>query len=474
MSIGVACFPADGDSPNELLHQADIAVYCAKLNGRNCVVCISEVPPSVKIEGLKPVEDRLATPFTPTFVPRPDSLSRKGRLSTGVLNTGPLRTGPLNTGPLSFDTGSLNTGKLVASQAHDPAEAFHNAPTAVSGAAHSPTLHMPALPSLNNKPTGILAPLELSESANHEGASTDTLAEGQPAVHASALAKIKRPSWLLSWYMGLVILSGVLITVFGFLYGGNSSWDAVALLTLLAVCAEVLRINVYEANTVSVSVALAFAAALIGGIPGAACASAAIAVVHYVQGRPKWYKTPFNWATHVLSGSAPAFTISLLGLSLSIGNLPLVAIPIALAAVAYYVIDTALIAVAISFAQGLKVSRTWHEQFRWLMNHYVALCIMGLFLSTAYASMGLLGVLVFTLPVFMMRYSQKQYVERTEENVNELRHMNEQLTWANAEVVAASKAMQESMKSCSLPYQRSSTLAIPTSAGTLPRYPTMP
>jgi diguanylate cyclase (GGDEF)-like protein/putative nucleotidyltransferase with HDIG domain len=37
MSMGVACFPDDGTDPNQLLHQADLAVYRAKLQGRNRV-----------------------------------------------------------------------------------------------------------------------------------------------------------------------------------------------------------------------------------------------------------------------------------------------------------------------------------------------------------------------------------------------------------------------------------------------------
>ena len=38
VSIGVSSFPADGGSANELFHQADIAVYRAKLQGRNRVL----------------------------------------------------------------------------------------------------------------------------------------------------------------------------------------------------------------------------------------------------------------------------------------------------------------------------------------------------------------------------------------------------------------------------------------------------
>jgi diguanylate cyclase (GGDEF)-like protein len=38
VSIGVAAYPKDGHDANELIHQADLAVYQAKLLGRNRVV----------------------------------------------------------------------------------------------------------------------------------------------------------------------------------------------------------------------------------------------------------------------------------------------------------------------------------------------------------------------------------------------------------------------------------------------------
>ena len=44
VSIGVAAFPRDGDDANELIHQADLAVYRAKLQGRNRVLDASAEP----------------------------------------------------------------------------------------------------------------------------------------------------------------------------------------------------------------------------------------------------------------------------------------------------------------------------------------------------------------------------------------------------------------------------------------------
>jgi diguanylate cyclase (GGDEF)-like protein/putative nucleotidyltransferase with HDIG domain len=44
ISMGVATFPEDGTDPNVLVHRADLAVYQAKLQGRNCVSAATDAP----------------------------------------------------------------------------------------------------------------------------------------------------------------------------------------------------------------------------------------------------------------------------------------------------------------------------------------------------------------------------------------------------------------------------------------------
>ena len=47
ISVGVAAYPRDGQDANELIHQADLAVYRAKLQGRNRVLDASSEPLAV-------------------------------------------------------------------------------------------------------------------------------------------------------------------------------------------------------------------------------------------------------------------------------------------------------------------------------------------------------------------------------------------------------------------------------------------
>jgi putative nucleotidyltransferase with HDIG domain len=68
---------------------------------------------------------------------------------------------------------------------------------------------------------------------------------------------------------------------------------------------------------------------------------------------------------------------------------------------------------------------------------------MGLILAFANQALGLLGIIAFSLPAFMMRYAQKQYVERTEGNVRELRRLNQELSLANQEIASANQAIRQ-------------------------------
>jgi len=72
MSLGVACFPRDATTATDLTHEADMAVYQAKLRGRNRVVCATDVPHSVKLEGTR-VEDSPATTYVADLVAKPET-----------------------------------------------------------------------------------------------------------------------------------------------------------------------------------------------------------------------------------------------------------------------------------------------------------------------------------------------------------------------------------------------------------------
>jgi len=261
-----------------------------------------------------------------------------------------------------------------------------------------------------------------------------------PAPGASAAAhRSKATLWL---FVGGVISIGVAISLIGVLFADAPAFATIGLLATLAFLAELFQISLYGANTVSVSVAIAFAAALITGIPGIICTSAAIALAHTIRRRPPVYRTAFNWATHVLSGALPAVAAGILSIPTGITQI-LFLVPFMLIALTYYALETGLVAAAISFSTGTRLTIIWQQQFRWLASHYLVLCCIGLFMAIAFIMVGPAGIGVCVLPLFMMRYVQQQYVARTQESVLELKRMNQELAQANHEIVSANHEIQQ-------------------------------
>jgi putative nucleotidyltransferase with HDIG domain len=353
MSLGVASFPIDGRTSTDLIHAADVAVYQAKLRGRNCVVCAFDVPRSVTLDDSRE-DSGSASEYAAAYVTRSTSVAEED---------------------------------------------------------------------------------------------TPTPAPKQPATADSRprhpLTRVYDSPLVLRLFLGATIAVAAVLTLWGFSVQPLPNPIGVVVFAVLAILAELFQVNVYGFNTVSVSVAIIFASGLIAGLPGVAVTSAVVALTHYFRARPYFHQTVFNWATHVIAGTVPALMTYTLGLRFGIENLPVLLVEAVILGLLYYTIDTGLIAIAIGLSEKQGLWRTWHAQFRWLIFHYVALCIMGMFLAMAFQTLGLPGVVVFTLPPFMMYYAQKQYVERTEESARELQRMNQELTRANQEIISANKSIKE-------------------------------
>jgi diguanylate cyclase (GGDEF)-like protein/putative nucleotidyltransferase with HDIG domain len=464
MSFGIASFPEDAFTSNDLVHEADVAVYQAKLKGRNCVVSTVDVPHYVKL-GVVSVSDRLHSPPTTVYVPREIPV-RGGQSAWAANGANPLGTGPrsvteIPATPLLASTLAPESQiSKVNTQSSKPEDKISNVaegspfPEGSPGDADSPQLEVAASVTL----IGTLAESQSSgessiadsdrspERSLQEGAATSA---PEPAA-GEAEAPKPMPSRYLPLYVAFVTAAGIAAVTLGSLFNPNVDLLAIGLLTCLAAAVELLQIDAYGDNTVSVSVALVFAAALIAGVPGLAVVSLAIAGAHYLQVRPALYKTAFNWATHVLAGLAPVVALAILsqavgivgaGVALELKSLPALAVPMFLAAVTYFLMETGLVACAIGLARGTNPLDVWRSQFRWLTGHYLVLSLLGVFLGIGYAALGTMGVLVFLLPVLMMRFAQKQYLDKTQDSVRELKRMNEQLRLANGEVLSAHSAL---------------------------------
>jgi len=99
-----------------------------------------------------------------------------------------------------------------------------------------------------------------------------------------------------------------------------------------------------------------------------------------------------------------------------------------------YIITTFQVAGAVALSEGRSWYGVWHERFRWLGLHYVALAIVSIGLIASYRMVGMIGVGIILLPLVILRYSHKQYIDHTETLVGVLQQKNAKLYRQNQEI----------------------------------------
>ncbi|MEO5952760.1 MAG: diguanylate cyclase [Chloroflexia bacterium] len=447
MSMGLASLTPNTSTLTELLHAADVAVYQAKLQGRNRVICIVDVPHSLDLDSLGGSERRTIPTQTYQFIPSPNGAEHIGQVNVN--------------GGISYSNGNGNGHSAAIPAPIRPVAANQtNAYSYSTAVAMQPSgVEAEGLEASLRSATGWTLP-HLSPDSIHASASDAPVAESVAAPAGAASqshahpkeVKAPPPQIWLTLFVGVVIALGLFAVgadaTYGILTGTYNftvtDMAMIGILIVMAMLAEYFQITLYGPDTLSVSMALNFAAAPIIGVPGVAAVSLAIALVHYVRRRPALYKTAFNWATHLLAGLPAVYLITMARDTEYFSRIAVLGVATLAASAAYFVIDTGMVAtaIALSSSEGNTLV-VWKERYQWLAGHYIALGITGIFICVAYFAIGPISVLAFLVPIAMMRYSQKQYVDRTESSVLELKRMNAELTHANREVGLANIAIAE-------------------------------
>jgi diguanylate cyclase (GGDEF)-like protein len=239
---------------------------------------------------------------------------------------------------------------------------------------------------------------------------------------------VARPR-LLRLYIGLLCAAAVVVALLSSPAAIlDSAWLFVALVAGVVVL-DAVRIDVFERANLSPAAVPELALAFFFGPLGPIAAEAVIALSRLIRRDPllKW---SFDFGALSLAGTAAAATFALFpdapdGALLAIATL---------AGIAHYVVNSALLAIVMSLAEGRGPLTVWRERLAWMAPHYLA---FGLLAGTFVISEHVLGMYVFAvfgLPMVMLWIAEKQYLDRSRATVTELRTSNDELEAANAQL----------------------------------------
>ena len=243
----------------------------------------------------------------------------------------------------------------------------------------------------------------------------------------------------LSGLIAVATVAGGLLVAYGGLQHENIEWEAIIVLALLAIIAEAFDLSLYGDSRVSLAFVPIFGSAVLSGMAGLAIVIPA-AVLASAYGRPL-HKTAFNFGALMVAGAAAVAVLHAFGEEANPGGWPGVLAPAVLAGGVNFVVNSLLVAGAISLENRGRLPEIWRQNFMWLLPHYLVLSFMGLAMATAHYALPFWGLFVFLAPTVMMRFSLKQYVDQTTQNVLRLRNAHDNLQVAHQQVTEAMSSL---------------------------------
>ena len=226
----------------------------------------------------------------------------------------------------------------------------------------------------------------------------------------------------------------------------NVPLSGLLLFIAIVFLAEWFSLDIYVRNTsVSVSAAPMLAGFILFGPAGAVLLSLSFALAAYFKHNSMPSRLVFNFSNQLLAGMLCLGFLSLTGINLTIDNHVIQLIMSLFMSMILYLSTTALISVAIFLSTGLPVKRTWRDQFSWLAPYYIVMGMIAYALVFGYTDAGLVGAMVVSFPLFLLRWSQKQYIDRTRAIVSELKEKNVILERSSTEISTLNEGLLKTL-----------------------------
>jgi diguanylate cyclase (GGDEF)-like protein/putative nucleotidyltransferase with HDIG domain len=258
-----------------------------------------------------------------------------------------------------------------------------------------------------------------------------------PAPSKRITVPLRRPSpsWKINAFIVSLIVGAAGLIYYLFQFQLEVDWLALAFFTLIIVVTEAFSIEIYvKENSISTAAIPLISGALLFGPTGALTLGSALAITSMIKNKSPVKRFSFNISNHVICSGLSAGLVLFTG-----GLLTELTIPIQFGlsvggALICYLASTILLSIVISMNTGQPFKRIWSEQFRWLWPYYLAYGAVAYAIVLGFTQIHIFGVFVILVPIFLVRFSQAQYIGHTKGVVTKLRKKNVELETQSREI----------------------------------------
>lgn len=243
-----------------------------------------------------------------------------------------------------------------------------------------------------------------------------------------------------------LLLGALLLTSHPF----TGTWPLAVALVFLTLGAARTNIDLYGRGQITPSAAALVASALILGPAGGGLLAAIAGMLVGHRGRHlPWHRRAFNVASFAIPGlllgvaAGPLLGVGQALLALGDATLRpmglasplLLALPLGLLlGGALCTINITLLAAAMGISEHLPVRVVYRERLAWLVPHTLAYAVIGTGMGLAGMQQGVLALVFFSVPMFLIRQVGAQIIAGTREHVASLQSTREHLEQALAVV----------------------------------------
>jgi hypothetical protein len=244
-------------------------------------------------------------------------------------------------------------------------------------------------------------------------------------------------------YIAGIAALGVVLMVVSSLGVRAGDIDPVMFLLILGLAGIAQRnpVLLFRSSSISVAFAVKIAAYVLFGTPVALWATVVVVAVNSYTPKPKpARKVVFNFGQLMLATYLASSTYQLVGGLVPPGLFVPTMLAVAVSAAVYFVVNSGLTAAVISLTSESRFLDVWAQNFAWMPVNYLATAVNGAALALAYQSLGILGVIVFVLPLTIAWYSFKLYMMKSQQ----LRERNLELATMNESLQRTSERLESS------------------------------
>jgi putative nucleotidyltransferase with HDIG domain len=246
------------------------------------------------------------------------------------------------------------------------------------------------------------------------------------------------------WFIVSVFGLGAAAFTLAFFLGPIHDPLGLAVVVALTALCEILAVRLYFDGRVSVSFVGVVFAALVFGPPGAVLVAGTIAVAGgYLFPGSSTPKLAFNFGQLNLGATAAWLMADVVSSQPWHSYAAAQILEGAVVSTAIFVVSSAAVTAVMTLGSGRNPLSTFRSNFGWLFPYYVALGLVAGCLAVAYGHLGIAGAAALAVPVLLSRYSIKQVLDKTRDNVLRLEQSNEQLQHAYVEIRDMSEELRD-------------------------------